>query len=155
MPQPAAGWDAPANKVLASGRPVATLVIVYTADADTPAGEPHMATNRSRRLRKKLCVDEFQELGFELSFQYKEGAAAEVTDAFMRRFTDQLLAPNGLSYAGCDEYGFVCLGRRGSVSEEQRGLVDEWLRQQPELASFTISALMDAWYPGQPVKVPR
>ncbi|WP_372867492.1 50S ribosome-binding protein YggL, partial [Pseudomonas sp.] len=23
-----------------------------------------MATNRSRRLRKKLCVDEFQELGF-------------------------------------------------------------------------------------------
>ncbi len=25
-----------------------------------------MATNRSRRLRKKLCVDEFQELGFEL-----------------------------------------------------------------------------------------
>ncbi|MDZ4334367.1 MAG: 50S ribosome-binding protein YggL, partial [Pseudomonas sp.] len=26
-----------------------------------------MATNRSRRLRKKLCVDEFQELGFELN----------------------------------------------------------------------------------------
>ncbi|MEO6676480.1 MAG: 50S ribosome-binding protein YggL, partial [Pseudomonas sp.] len=25
-----------------------------------------MATNRSQRLRKKLCVDEFQELGFEL-----------------------------------------------------------------------------------------
>ncbi|MEG2795772.1 MAG: 50S ribosome-binding protein YggL, partial [Pseudomonas sp.] len=24
-----------------------------------------MATNRSQRLRKKLCVDEFQELGFE------------------------------------------------------------------------------------------
>jgi len=32
-----------------------------------------MATNRSRRLRKKLCVDEFQELGFELSFQYQQG----------------------------------------------------------------------------------
>ncbi|MBX9755440.1 MAG: 50S ribosome-binding protein YggL, partial [Pseudomonadaceae bacterium] len=26
-----------------------------------------MATNRSRRLRKKLCVAEFQELGFELT----------------------------------------------------------------------------------------
>ena len=26
-----------------------------------------MATNRSQRLRKKLCVDEFQELGFELN----------------------------------------------------------------------------------------
>ena len=42
-----------------------------------------MATNRSRRLRKKLCVDEFQELGFELNFHYKEGV-----DAF--RVTDRL-----------------------------------------------------------------
>ena len=29
-----------------------------------------MATNRSRRLRKKLCVDEFQELGFELNLDW-------------------------------------------------------------------------------------
>ena len=32
-----------------------------------------MATNRSQRLRKKLCVDEFQELGFELNLDFKEG----------------------------------------------------------------------------------
>ncbi|WP_135185926.1 50S ribosome-binding protein YggL, partial [Pseudomonas syringae] len=31
-----------------------------------------MATNRSRRLRKKLCVDEFQELGFELNLDFKQ-----------------------------------------------------------------------------------
>jgi len=31
-----------------------------------------MATNRSQRLRKKLCVDEFQELGFELNLDFKE-----------------------------------------------------------------------------------
>lgn len=29
-----------------------------------------MATNRSQRLRKKLCVDEFQELGFELNLDF-------------------------------------------------------------------------------------
>ena len=34
-----------------------------------------MATNRSRRLRKKLCVDEFQELGFELNLNFKEDLA--------------------------------------------------------------------------------
>ncbi|WP_122301059.1 50S ribosome-binding protein YggL, partial [Pseudomonas syringae] len=31
-----------------------------------------MATNRSRRLRKKLCVDEFQELGFELNLDFNQ-----------------------------------------------------------------------------------
>ena len=31
-----------------------------------------MATNRSRRLRKKLCVDEFQELGCELTLSFVE-----------------------------------------------------------------------------------
>jgi hypothetical protein len=30
-----------------------------------------MAKNRSRRLRKKLCVDEFQELGFEVQVVYR------------------------------------------------------------------------------------
>ena len=110
-----------------------------------------MATNRSRRLRKKLCVDEFQELGFELSFQYKEGLAPEGVDAFMERFVKEPMVANGLAFGGCDEFGFVCLARRGSVNDEQRTQVESWLKQQPELAGFTVSPLMDAWYPDQPV----
>ncbi|MCY1306006.1 hypothetical protein D9M70_558380 [compost metagenome] len=113
-----------------------------------------MATNRSRRLRKKLCVDEFQELGFELSFQFKEGLADGAAEAFLQRFETAVLVPNELSYAGCDEFGFVCLARRGSVSEEQRVLVDSWLKQQSELEKYTISPLMDAWYPDQPIHSP-
>jgi uncharacterized protein YggL (DUF469 family) len=42
-----------------------------------------MATNRSRRLRKKLCVDEFQELGFELNLGFKEDLSDEAIDAFL------------------------------------------------------------------------
>jgi len=42
-----------------------------------------MATNRSRRLRKKLCVDEFQELGFEVNLTYAQGADAKAVDAFL------------------------------------------------------------------------
>lgn len=53
-----------------------------------------MATNRSRRLRKKLCVDEFQELGFELNFHYKEGVDADAVNAFMLRFIDQAIEAN-------------------------------------------------------------
>lgn len=71
-----------------------------------------MATNRSRRLRKKLCVDEFQELGFELNFHYKEGVDADAVNAFMLRFIDQAIEANELTYGGCDEFGFVCLARR-------------------------------------------
>jgi uncharacterized protein YggL (DUF469 family) len=42
-----------------------------------------MATNRSRRLRKKLCVDEFQELGFELNLNFKQDLADEAIDSFL------------------------------------------------------------------------
>lgn len=113
-----------------------------------------MATNRSRRLRKKLCVDEFQELGFELSFQYKERQVPEAIEAFMQRFVADVVEPNGMVYGGCDEYGFICLAHRGSVNEEQRAIVEAWLQQQSELASFTVGQLMDAWYPDQPVNAP-
>ena len=40
-----------------------------------------MATNRSRRLRKKLCVDEFQEVGFELNLSYPDDLSDEVIEA--------------------------------------------------------------------------
>ncbi|MDN6858357.1 50S ribosome-binding protein YggL [Pseudomonas sp. CAN2814] len=110
-----------------------------------------MATQRSRRLRKKLCVDEFQELGFELSFQYREGQSEEAVEAFMQRFAAVAVEPNDLVYSGCDEYGFICLARRGSVDEQQRAQIEGWLKQQPELASFKAGPLADAWYPDQPV----
>ena len=44
-----------------------------------------MATNRSRRLRKKLCVDEFQELGFELNLNFREGLSDAELDAFVEK----------------------------------------------------------------------
>ncbi|EMU9609992.1 DUF469 family protein, partial [Pseudomonas aeruginosa] len=36
-------------------------------------------------------------------------------------------------------------------NEEQRALIEAWLKQQPELASVEVGALVDAWYPEQPV----
>lgn len=113
-----------------------------------------MATNRSRRMRKKLCVDEFQELGFELTLQYRDGLEAAAVQAFLARFLAQAIDANGLAYTGCDDFGFVCLARRGSVSEEQRAAVENWLKQQAELSGSTVSPLQDAWYPGEPIHAP-
>ena len=106
-----------------------------------------MATNRSRRLRKKLCVDEFQELGFELLLNYREDLDEVAADAFLQQFLQEAISANDMIFIGCDEFGMVCLGKRGSVSEEQRGKVDAWLKGRNELESYTLGALADAWYP--------
>ncbi|EIK52460.1 hypothetical protein YO5_08703 [Stutzerimonas stutzeri TS44] len=111
-----------------------------------------MATNRSRRLRKKLCVDEFQELGFEINLTYREGIDGKAVDDFLEAFVTEAMEAKGLGYIGGEDYGFVCLARRGSVSEEQRGQVDAWLKARSELAEYTVSPLMDVWYPENPIR---
>jgi uncharacterized protein YggL (DUF469 family) len=106
-----------------------------------------MATNRSRRLRKKLCVDEFQELGFELTLSFKDGLSDVELDTFVEQFLRDGIEANGLGYVGDEDYGFVCLGKRGSVSAEQRAQLEAWLKGRSELTDFTVSPLMDVWYP--------
>jgi uncharacterized protein YggL (DUF469 family) len=106
-----------------------------------------MATNRSRRLRKKLCVDEFQELGFELNLNFKEDLADAAIDSFLEAFLHDAMTANGLGYVGGDDFGLVCLSKRGSVNEEQRTAVEAWLKGRDELVDFTASPLIDVWYP--------
>lgn len=110
-----------------------------------------MATNRSRRLRKKLCVDEFQELGVELNLDFKEDLSEEDIDAFLNAFLEEAMDANGLDYVGGDDYGLVCLAKRGSVTEEQRGIVEAWLKGRGELTKIEVSPLVDAWYPDKPI----
>ena len=106
-----------------------------------------MATNRSQRLRKKLCVDEFQELGFELNLDFKEDLSEEAIDAFLEAFIKEAMEANGLGYVGGDDYGLVCLQKRGSVTEAQRAAVEAWLKGRTELTSVEVSPLLDVWYP--------
>lgn len=110
-----------------------------------------MATNRSRRLRKKLCVDEFQELGFELNLEFAEGLDDEAVDAFLDAFLTEAMDANGLDYVGGDDFGLVCLAKRGSVTEEQRAIVKAWLKARSEVTKVEVSPLLDAWYPEKPV----
>lgn len=110
-----------------------------------------MATNRSRRLRKKLCVDEFQELGFELNLEFKEDLSDADIDAFLDAFLDEAMDANGLDYVGGDDYGLVCLAERGSATEEQRAIVEAWLKARSEVTKVEVSPLIDAWYPEKPI----
>ena len=110
-----------------------------------------MATNRSQRLRKKLCVDEFQELGFELNLDFKEDLSEAAIDAFLDAFLKEAMEANGLGYVGGDDYGLVCLQKRGSVSDEQRAAVEAWLKTRSELTKYEVSPLLDVWYPEKPI----
>lgn len=110
-----------------------------------------MATNRSRRLRKKLCVDEFQELGFELNLEFKQDLDDKTINAFLDAFLKSAMEANGLGYVGGDDFGLVCLDKRGSVSEEQRAAVEAWLKGRSELTEVSVSPLIDVWYPEKPI----
>jgi uncharacterized protein YggL (DUF469 family) len=113
-----------------------------------------MATNRSRRLRKKLCVDEFQELGFELNLGFDENLGDAEIDAFLDAFLKEAMDANGLDYVGGDDFGLVCLAKRGSVTEEQRATVESWLKARKELTKVEVTPLQDAWYPEKPINTP-
>lgn len=50
----------------------------------------HPALNRSRRLRKKLRIDEFQALGFRLGMQLRPDLDGAQVDVFIDRFLLEL-----------------------------------------------------------------
>ena len=58
-----------------------------------------MAKARSRRLRKKLHVGEFQEIGFDVDFSFKEGTDIQVIDTVVDEFI-AFVEEQGLEFGG-------------------------------------------------------
>jgi uncharacterized protein YggL (DUF469 family) len=107
-----------------------------------------MAQARSRRLRKKLHIDEFQELGFSVSFRFPEGTSVEDIDQLMDKFVDDVIEPEGLAFEGSGYLfweGLVCLQKIGHCTEEHRQLVSRWLEEQ-KLTDVKVSNLFDIWW---------
>ena len=96
-----------------------------------------------------------KELGFELNLDFNEGLSEEAIDAFLEAFIKEAMEANGLGYVGGDDYGLVCLQKRGSVSEAQRAAVDAWLKTRSELTKAEVSPLMDVWYPEKPINAAK
>ncbi|MBG0751642.1 MULTISPECIES: YggL family protein [Pectobacterium] len=107
-----------------------------------------MAQARSRRLRKKLHIDEFQELGFSVSFRFPEGTSVEDIDQLMDKFVDEVIEPQGLAFEGSGYLhweGLICLQKLGHCTEEHRQLVSRWLEEQ-KLTAVKVSDLFDIWW---------
>lgn len=56
-----------------------------------------MAYQRSRRLRKKMRIDEFQEIGFIVTWSFPEGTAIEQVDATIDQFIGEVFEKHDLS----------------------------------------------------------
>lgn len=107
-----------------------------------------MAAQRSRRLRKKLHIDEFQELGFSVAWRFAEGTTEEQIDATVDQFINEVIAPNGLAYDGSGYLvweGLVCLQETGKCTDEHRELVRKWLEAH-NLTDVQVTELFDVWW---------
>lgn len=106
------------------------------------------AKNRNRRLRKKLHVEEFQELGFDVAWKLKEGTDGEAIDSFIDKFFAEVIEPNGLGFGGEGDlvwHGLICTKKLGKCTQEHRASVENWLNNNG-VESVSVSELYDVWW---------
>lgn len=106
------------------------------------------AKNRSTRIRKKLRVDEFQELGFDVAWKLEDGINGEELDAFISKFFAEAIQPNKLGFGGEGDtlwHGLICTQALGSCTEENRSAVEKWLTDNGA-TSVAVSELYDVWW---------
>jgi uncharacterized protein len=104
-----------------------------------------------KRLRKKLHVGEYQELGFEVRFRVADNLSHDAFDAVVDAFISQAIEAHGLLCGGGGKNPewnvFVTREGRGSGTEEHRQAIERWLASRPEVKTVQIGPLVDAWYP--------
>jgi uncharacterized protein YggL (DUF469 family) len=100
---------------------------------------------RSKRLRKKLRIEEFKEYGFAVSFRLSESLSPKARDDFWALFIGELIEKRGLAFGGNEE-GYITKFGRGSATEEDRKAVSAWLTERSGVSRITVGPLEDAWY---------
>ncbi|MGA8148257.1 MAG: YggL family protein [Gallionellaceae bacterium] len=94
---------------------------------------------QSRRLKKKLRLDEFQQLGFEVSITLKPDLGMGDPDRFLDEFILDAIENNELAFGGGADCGFITNWKRGSASEAHRTIIENWLSQRQEVVSVAVS----------------
>lgn len=108
-----------------------------------------MAT-RSRRLRKKLYVDEFQVMGFEIAFDYALHNDESAVDAFLDSMIEFVESCGLFVGGGIHERGSFFVVREGryeSTTAEDISAFTNWLKDQARVTNIESSGLVDANYP--------
>ena len=105
---------------------------------------------RKRRLRKKLHVGEFQELGFEVRFSWRSDAEHDF-DEKLNEWID-FVESKGWAFGGGGSTkrktieGFIAKFGRGTLKEEDRLQAEKWFDEKEWIESFEVELLKDAWH---------
>ncbi len=105
---------------------------------------------RKRRLRKKLRVGEFQELGFEVEIRFAPGDEPAFDDALyvwidFVESRDWSFGGGG-SVEGRKLDGFIAKDGRGTLTEADRAAAEGWLKEASWVEGFQVGPLRDAWH---------
>jgi len=106
------------------------------------------AKSRNRRIRKKLRVDEYQELGFDVAWKLADDFDSDAVDAFISKFFAEAIEPNGLGFGGEGDvlwHGLICTQKLGKCTDEHRASVEKWLKENGATA-VAVSDLYDVWW---------
>ncbi|GAB2856303.1 YggL 50S ribosome-binding family protein [Hymenobacter ruber] len=98
-----------------------------------------------KRLRKKLRLREFQEMGFSVKFDLAELGSDEAYFTFWDKLVEVVEANHLLMGGGLNDF-FVGTDSRRSATEADRKAIETWLHQQPEVSAVNVSLLVDAWH---------
>lgn len=104
---------------------------------------------RSNRLRKKLYVNEYAVLGFEVSFQF-----AEVDESAFDTFFSEIinfvesrdLIMGGAGGANTFAVFISPFARYASATEEDRHAFQAWLAERSFIKKAVVGELVDAYY---------
>ena len=100
-----------------------------------------------KRLRKKLRVGEFREFYFSVSFTIAPALPDDDRYAVLDELLE-MIEGNGLQFGGGgheDWQGVVTLDKRGSVTEQHRMEVRQWLDGHPQISDVVVNEITDNW----------
>lgn len=107
-----------------------------------------MAKNRSPRLRKKLRVDEFQELGFDINWTFDPSTSENEIDNIVNQFVDDVIETRKLGFHGGGHKqweGIIATQKLGKCTEEDRLAVKTFWEGQ-KVSQLEVSELYDIWW---------
>jgi len=102
---------------------------------------------RSRRLRKKLCVGEFQQFGLAIEATLTDPSVDN--DPLIDAWLDFIEARDWNFGGGIRDgtlSGFLCADGRDSLTQADEALVRDWFEGHPQVVGVTRCDLKDAWH---------
>ncbi len=101
----------------------------------------------NKRIRKKRRIGEFREDCFDLHFRVDASISLQDVDKLTDNFI-AMIEQNQLQFGGGGQYdwsGIVQGPWRGSVTQEDREAVLDWLRQSDKIVACSGGPLKDLW----------